>query len=34
MLVTGYLDLEEPVISSMFTDVYLGLLNRSKENTP
>ena len=34
MLVTGYLDLEEPVISSMLTDVYLGLLNRSKENTP
>lgn len=34
MLVTGYLDLEEQVISSMLTDVYLGLLNRSKENTP
>ena len=33
MLVTGYLNLEETVISTMVTDVYQGLLARKKEKT-
>ena len=33
MLVTGYLNLEETVISTMVTDVYQGLLARKKEET-
>lgn len=33
MLVTGYLNLEETVISTMVTDVYQGLLARQKEET-
>ena len=33
MLVTGYLNLEETVISTMITDVYQGLLARKKEET-
>ena len=33
MLVTGYLNLEETIISTMVTDVYQGLLARKKEET-
>lgn len=32
MLVTGYLDLDEEIISAMLTDNYFGLLRRKKES--
>ena len=32
MLVTGYLDLDEEIVSKMLTEQYFGLLQRKKEN--
>ena len=32
MLVTGYLDLDEEIVSKMLTEQYYGLLQRKKEN--
>ena len=33
MLVTGYLNLEEEMISAALTDLYFGQLQRQKEGT-